>query len=184
MFNKSEKKAPYRSAKPLHDVPNMEDIEDGVTYAFTLNPKKIPYKKDSSKYYASIQMWMAEVQETLNKEKNLGYKLYLEFSKVGRPHFHGYITIKDAFIFTVFNVENLMPIGAMCIKKIDTADDWLKYCTKQTKRVEKWCKKFEIPYPVTNESPMAHVLKTTKVSYEFVETYDDSDSDLCDENVA
>lgn len=133
----------------------LEEIEEGKTYAFTLNP--IDLRPES--LVGVHKGWLQEdvkldLMSSIKKHKkylaNLNYcsvELYPELSPTGRLHYHGKITIYHPLFFSHRDLRILQVYGKYCITHInDALDDdkkkkkypnWDAYCTKQLKYFDK-----------------------------------------------
>lgn len=128
--------------KPKHYNVNIEDIEYNHWYAITLNPEKQYYNMGYLRY-SNI---MKDLEKILNQYiGEIEYYLYMEVSKTGRLHFHGYIKYKrDIDLVYITLIPLLIEKYTLKIDFINYAQKWAEYISKQTE-----CFRFinELKYP-------------------------------------
>lgn len=108
---------------------HVEDTQNGKTYAITLGPKSQPDFRSPN----GLTDWLGEQRAFLKSLKGADFRLYIETSKTGRLHFHGYIMITNRVLFAIRSVPQLMSFYSTVIKDMLTMDDyinWMVYCTK------------------------------------------------------
>lgn len=116
-------------SKPKNTFLQFEEMDDNGIYAFTFNP--IDQPKDGP---LGVLEWFDQLKSFFFNMKYSKYRLYIEVSKTGRWHLHGFINIKNRLRFCIKDVPQLIIFGTTCIKIIKTTDDyanWLAYCNKQ-----------------------------------------------------
>lgn len=128
--------------KPKNSNINIEDIEYNHWYAITINPQKQYYNKGYLRYSDVMQ----EITKLLNQYiGEIEYFMYMEVSKLGRLHFHGYIKYKkDLDLVYMTLIPDLVDKYSFEIDYINDPDIWAEYISKQTE-----CFKFKniIQYP-------------------------------------
>lgn len=105
-----------------------EEVTIDGWYSFNLNPAEQHSYDDPLKRwnecYKDIQQLITEMNSCAEIEG------YLEISRTGRVHMHGYIRYKDITEFYL----RLPKMLSKCTVSIDTIEDmdvWQNYCTKQ-----------------------------------------------------
>lgn len=130
----------YSSKPSAWECPNVEDIKFKEDMAFTIAPNdQHQYFKENSLH--RIQMFHTIVSEKIFQQLSpfADYRLFLEISKNGRLHYHGYIRILN-YGFFIKAVYELQQWCTYCIKKLAEKDEvnnrfstsgWVKYINKQ-----------------------------------------------------
>lgn len=112
-----------------------EDIDMSALYAITYNPKDQP---DLALSQGFIDWWLDQ-KKLLTNLRGCNVRLFLEISKTGRHHFHGFIKITNRVKFAVYDTPKLQKEGSTCIKpiafgpdenKFDHFIEWFAYCLK------------------------------------------------------
>lgn len=140
-------------AHKMHSAPPMEKMSNEDLYTITLSPpderhnQMLKNEVQTEVHYRHvIDKHMLALQKGLRNVKLL--KLYPELSPTGRLHYHGYIMLKDVFMFYYADQYALQQIGSYEIDTIgDTVEDMEKY--------DKYCKKQEAimrPYIENNSN--------------------------------
>lgn len=107
-----------------------DEIENGGIYAFTWNPLQQPILTDP----LGVSDWYHTQREFLTTLKGCSLRMFIEVSKKGRWHFHGFIKIIDRLRFSIYAAPKLCEYGASKMDILHTTDDyakWLIYCNKQ-----------------------------------------------------
>jgi len=120
-----------------------EDIAEGQLYAFTFNPADLHDWHSKTWMGNPWKDWITSNQKIFEQCKSIKVKLYPEVSKLGRPHFHGYIRIIDKPKFYLIDIHRLKLNGAF---EIDTINDPMVWNLYVRKAQEIWG-----PYSAQNE---------------------------------
>lgn len=129
--------------KPKTQIPEMDTIVTGVTYAFTYNPS------DKHQYFGQsnrLNKCVADL-DTIMFYKSMRYEIYPELSRKGRIHFHGYVIFDEIVDSYMYSIPFLLKHGTVVIKQIDDSVTWMQYCCKQYKFHE-WCNYQLIQTPI------------------------------------
>lgn len=111
--------------KPKNSIPKPEEININSSYAFTINPV-VQYEEDPDRLRKVIRI----LQRILNSSF-ISYKLYIEVSKTGRIHGHGYIRIQDAREFYIQFIPYIIKRATVDITPIAEEETWSNYIIKQ-----------------------------------------------------
>lgn len=117
-------------ASVKHDNLEPYDMIQGKCYAFTYNPPDPKLKRDNGT--VTIASIYASLSRALNGCYYVDYYMFIEASKTGKLHLHGYIRVNDMYLWCVSGLRQLCLAGATCIREIDCPHIWYKYCTKST----------------------------------------------------
>ena len=119
-----------------------EDLENGKEYAITYNPA------DQPDYDAPRPLldWWGEQKYLFESLKGCAVRLYLEVSKTGRHHWHGFIKILNRIKFCIHDTCRLIKHGSTMIKPIglpsqDESEqrcEWLCYCLKLQQDIQEY----------------------------------------------
>lgn len=130
-----------------------ENMENNGTYAFTYNPQEQP-RHDLA---MGFKEWWSDQLSMFKSFKGASLRLFLEVSKTGRHHFHGFLYIKNRVNFVVFDVPKLQRNGsskveAFAYKEGENMYDhhalWLAYCLKIQPDMQEYI--HDQLYPKTN----------------------------------
>lgn len=117
----------YEKKNP-HDSPSVESMEEGVRYAFTLNPDDTYQQFDQplrlSRFYDMMKAMLLSYSDSFIVNATV------EVSKNGRLHLHGFITFKNLLRFYIDDVHRLQKVSTYCIKVLDDEAEWEEYCSK------------------------------------------------------
>lgn len=109
-------------------IPKPENMLPNVGYAFTVSPS------NTFQYFSERENRIGKcVRIAYNKLNHscIQYKLYIEVSRTGRIHYHGYIWIKDIREFFIDVVPILKDYAQIEIDTIEDDEVWEHYITKQ-----------------------------------------------------
>lgn len=115
--------------KAKNQIPEMDTIVTGVTYAFSYNPS------DKHQYFSQtnrLNKCIVDLDSIL-LYKSMKYELYPELSRKGRIHFHGYITFENIIEAYLYAIPHMLKHGTMTIIPIEDSVKWMQYCCKQYK---------------------------------------------------
>jgi len=110
----------------------VENLTEGMWYAFTYNPLVQPIIKDR---VVHVDDWLIQQRRHFGEYDNRYCDLimYMESSTSGRLHWHGCIRLHDIAGF-MLKVYPLIVIEASTeIDYLTDKDIWFNYCTKQLK---------------------------------------------------
>lgn len=147
------KKYTSQNGNAAHTFLEPEIVCLSEPYALTISP---PYEENNLKNQFStdltnrlkpFQDWQESIEDDLARIKYCKYTFYLETSKLGRLHLHGYIYITDIARFYMFDVGTFMSMGTIMMDIIKDFPGWHLYITKNA----------EIFFPVYDD----YFLKTT-----------------------
>jgi hypothetical protein len=158
--------------KQKHSAPNLEDVSNDDTLAFTLSPREghgLKASNDNDIYKGNdIQVWTKNILCTLNNKLKYCYfpELHVELSKTGRLHLHGTITIDNPLMFYAHDIQHLQNMGTYNIKimfsddnesndegnspiDVDDTEDWYTYISKQDCYFIPYFRSYMLAYPNT-----------------------------------
>lgn len=166
----------YTVKKPPHVGIPFEDVVNGETYAFTFNPKDVLTPQDGVSNLVIFAKSMNALCLTMYKNYNADLKLYIEYSKLGRLHVHGYIKINDKFALYDSGLHYLMLRGTFCMKYMETKDDkdkWEDYCLKQEKEITANLLTHNISHPITKDTttPLVKIKRDKGSHHKSIEAY-------------
>lgn len=117
------RKAPFVSV-------DYEEYHEDKIYSFTINPSDTYQKFGRTD---RINRFIEDIEKKLNSVLGLEYMLYIEISKFGRLHLHGYTRTRknQKLNFYLYGIEKIKDIGCFCLKPIDDILIWDKYIRKQ-----------------------------------------------------
>lgn len=107
-----------------------ERLQVDEMYAFTLNPVDQPVHS----HPIGVKIWYENLCDFIKELKYCKVRLYIEVSKTGRFHGHGFLWVTDKLRFTIYDVPKIISKGSSKIDTMATPDDyvyWLIYCNKQ-----------------------------------------------------
>lgn len=117
--------------KDRYTIPEYHDIELGKEYAISLNPC------DKYQHFRSFKRPNEFMSDTSHIRECIPHcRLYVEISKKGRLHYHGYMMIEteeELNEFYTYSIPKMISAGTICIKNIDDEKIWKDYCLKQAK---------------------------------------------------
>lgn len=144
----------YDYSRQKHVFPPMEEVSVGVAYALTLN---IDHKTDT------MPVLVRKYCKWLNMITHLcEVSLYPELSKMGKLHYHGTISFKSILDIAEFylNVPKFVEQGTVAMKvyfkteeddpKLTPEEVWTNYMLKQKVYMDALCRKWKVPYHLTN----------------------------------
>lgn len=117
--------------KPKTDLIDYENWKIDTWYALTLNPSDKYQHFESGSRLATV---IKELTEVLCLYSHLSFQLWLEVSKKGRLHWHGYCKTeeeKDKNLFFIHGLPRLLRRCTMVIRDINDDVEWDKYVHKQ-----------------------------------------------------
>lgn len=124
-----------------------EDAAIGVRYAFTWSPIDDILPPPHHVFnHTNMLYYFDQHKEIIEKLKGCGVTLYLEFSKKGRLHYHGYLIITDYVKFYLHDVNLLAYWGNM---KLDNLSDpllWDLYIHKNKDKIHDYFKDLKIDH--------------------------------------
>lgn len=126
----------YDKFKRKHTSIKPEDLILNKEYAFSYNPKEqlgitcIKYTHHK-RFINTYHDWVNNMHKLFKKLQGCNICVVLEVSQLGRLHFHGYIRVKNKFLFYVKDIPYLMSLGTIAIVPINEPDEWKKYLCKQ-----------------------------------------------------
>lgn len=130
---------------PLQDIwPKPEELRDDY-YAITISPDPCgvfyPMGESSSPMSDFAGLWMRKLRSLLACD----VKLWLEFSKTGRWHFHGFmkVNINKKYAFYFNDIKILQEGCNIDVRVSDTPDSWHLYCVKNA-----WILERELPWVI------------------------------------
>lgn len=130
----------FKIIKPEECLPN-------ILYSFSYNPESQPtvqrFYNISLKCFES---WSQEIYEIFTSLRNCTIRTYMEISKAGRLHFHGYIKIQDIVNFYFYDLKKLKHYGTFEIDFINDPLKWDLYIKKQKPYMELFCKVNDMTY--------------------------------------
>jgi len=132
-----------RKLHDLHESIAPEEIVRGHLYAFTFNPKDLHDWQTKSWCGNPWKDWINACSKLFDQCKSIKLKLYPEVSKLGRPHWHGYLKVVDVPKFFLQDIHRLKLNGAF---EIDTISDLMRWDLYIRKGQEIWG-----PYSVDND---------------------------------
>lgn len=123
----------YKLIKP-------EEVVINTNYAFSFNPEDQPC---TSVFYNvkidEFESWSKKQYKTFSILRYSTIQTFMEISKGGRLHFHGYIKINDIPNFYFYDLKRLMKEGTFEIDFIKDPLIWDLYIKKQKPFMEKFC---------------------------------------------
>lgn len=124
-----------------------EDCVIDTLYSFSYNPEEQP---DIQRFYNirlnEFESWSQRVYEVFASLRYSHIRTYMEISRSGRLHFHGYIKIKDIVQFYFYDLRKLKHYGTFEIDFINDPLKWDLYIKKQKEMMEPFCKKNSMLY--------------------------------------
>lgn len=113
--------------KPKHSLISPEDLETVGWYTFTINPEKqFQYEIPSKRWNNCFQEIQAIISIFIAEAEIEGF---LELSKLGRIHMHGYIRFKKIADFYL-KLPQILDRVTIEIDYITDIETWQKYITK------------------------------------------------------
>lgn len=109
-----------------HKCLKVEQFSTSDQYAFTINPIKQHFSSFDRHHKVCSDM-----KKFFSTHDSCSARMYLEISKLGRLHFHGYLIIKDILSFFLYFIPALKDISTFEIDTIQDASVWSTYCNKQ-----------------------------------------------------
>lgn len=123
----------FKCIKPEQVIPDMN-------YAFSYNPEEQPTPQ---RFYNitlnCFESWSQKIYEIFATLRYCEIETYMEISKNGRLHFHGYIRISDIPKFFFYDIKKLRHHGTYEIDEINDEDTWIDYCVKQREYMTDFC---------------------------------------------
>lgn len=124
-----------------------EDIVIKNRYSFSFNPEEQP--KPQRFYNVTLncfESWSQKVYEVFASLRFAEVETFMEISKGGRLHFHGYIKVNDIPSFYFYEIPKLKHYGTFEIDIINDPMLWDLYIKKQKSFMSKFCKKNRMQY--------------------------------------
>lgn len=115
--------------------PSPEGTAVGVKYTFTYNLNDM-YNLTQPLQHAKVIIFFDQVKDILHNLKGCGITMFPEFSKRGRLHFHGYLTIKNKVLFYAHDVNYLQLHGNYEIDYITDPLLWDLYIHKNAEMMD------------------------------------------------
>lgn len=128
----------------------MEKLEHGEKYAFTITIEKqcresLPQKR--------IMVVTRRTKDLLQRYNYIKFEIYPEISTYNcNIHFHGYIIIKDFFLFYMEFIPFMVHNASMTIKPINDEDKWREYVFKNKRYMERLYNHMDIHYKITHRT--------------------------------
>lgn len=139
-------------SKPKYSIISPEDISLDERYSFSYNPEEQP---DVQRFYCitlkCFESWSQKIYEIFSTLRYCEIETYVEISKAGRLHFHGYIRITDIANFYFYDLRKLKHYGTFEIDFIEQDENWDAYIKKQSWFMEDFCKKNNMQYHFNTE---------------------------------
>jgi len=116
-------------------------------YSFSYNPDTQP---TIQRFYnitlKCFEDWSQQIYDVFTTLRYSTVQTYMEMSKAGRLHFHGYIVINDIANFYFYDLKKLKHYGTFEIDFITDPLIWDLYIKKQKDFMEIFCTNNEMVY--------------------------------------
>lgn len=115
----------------MHDNIEPYLMKERKCYSFTFNPP--PRKKHVGVNYeelSDVSYLYSQLAKALNGAHYVDYYMFLEASKTGKLHLHGYIRVNDMYLWCLKGLKQLCENGTTSIREITCPHIWYKYATK------------------------------------------------------
>jgi len=123
---------PKYSTKSIGKILEPKQIEVNVEYAFTINPcDEYQFWKESGS--ERIKKSVDHMKRLITSYPNINMNMYIDFSKTGRIHWHGFLLFRHIDNIKYWYEEVVHKISFTHNLDMDTIKDrnvWFLYCTK------------------------------------------------------
>lgn len=119
---------------------DYEALENGCIYEFTYNPMQQPILTDS----LGIKDFFLIMKDFFLSLKGCRVRMFMEVSKTGRFHFHGFLKMTDRLAFSIHTAPRLIERGSSKLgifSNMDSYVRWLIYCNKQQNDIQEYLKR-------------------------------------------